>query len=136
MALDTTALLSQYRAALLRRSNEQLDALLQGWFVRMIGNEEMDEDLDDLCLLLDYRVRSLSGATSYATYTAWWEVEGYLAPGEGIFICADVPSLHARLTNMPLKQFDLVMRLAYHAHMRAVQLEPLPRRRRFSRELI
>lgn len=136
MALDTTALLSQYRAALLRRSNEQLDALLQSWFERMIGNEEMDEDLDDLCLLLKYRVRSRSGATIYATYTAWWEVEGYLAPDEGMFVCADASSLHARLTSMPLKQFDLVMRLAYHAHMQAVREELLPKRRRPARKLV
>src|SRR5258708_20858276 len=49
------------------------------------------------------------------TYTAWWEVEGYLESSEGIFICADVGSLRLRLLDMPIKQFSVIVELAYQA---------------------
>jgi hypothetical protein len=106
MKAETEALLQQCRTALLQQSDERVAALLTQWFEGMIGDEGMDEELDDLCLLLDYRVQSWGAQISYATYTSWWEVEGYLEPSEGTFFCADVLSLRQRLLDMPIKQFD------------------------------
>jgi len=77
MKAETEALLYQCRTALLQRNGEELDTLLKGWFECMIGEEHIEEELDDLCILLNYRVRSAGAAIAYGTYTAWWEVEGY-----------------------------------------------------------
>ena len=115
MTPETKALLYQCRTALLRRTDEQVDALLRGWFANMIGDEYLDEAVDDLCLLLDYRVQTFGASTCYDTYTAWWEVEGYLEQSEGIFTCADVGSLRLRLLDMPIKQFNVIVDLAYQA---------------------
>jgi len=105
-----------------QRSDEELDcaclkknALLKSWFECMIGEDSIEEMLDDLCLLLGYRVRSWGRRPFYGTYTAWWEVEGYLALEEGEYLCADVTSLRQNLLGMPVKQFDLVVELAYQA---------------------
>jgi len=126
MTPETEALLYQCRVALLQYGDEQLGALLGYWFKFMIGEEAMDEELDDLCLLLDYRVQSWGAKTSYGTYTAWWEVEGYLAPEGGVFICADMVSLRQCLLNMPVEQFGLVMELAYQARLVEVELRGEP----------
>jgi len=123
MKAETEALLQQCRTALLQQSDERVGALLTQWFEGMIGDEGMDEELDDLCLLLDYRVQSWGAQISYATYTSWWEVEGYLEPSEGTFFCADVLSLRQRLLDMPIKQFDLVVELAYQARSMVAELE-------------
>jgi hypothetical protein len=126
MKAETEALLQQCRTALLQQSDERIAALLAQWFELMIGDEDMDEELDDLCLLLDYRVQSRGAQLSYATYTSWWEVEGYLEPPEGTFICADVASLRQRLLDMPIKQFGLVVELAYQARSMVAELEGEP----------
>lgn len=128
MKTETKVLLQQCRDALLQQSNEHLAELLTSWFEGMIGEEGMDEDLDDLCLLLHYRVQTRGSQHSYATYTSWWEVEGSLAPSEGTFLCADAASLRKRLLEMPLKQFDLVVELAYQARSREAEQagEPHP----------
>ncbi|HZU03603.1 MAG TPA: hypothetical protein VFA10_28315 [Ktedonobacteraceae bacterium] len=126
MKVETEALLQQCRTALLQQSNECLAALLAQWFELMIGDEDMDEELDDLCLLLDYHVQSWGAQTSYATYTSWWEVEGYLEPSEGMFICADVAALRQHLLDMSIKQFDLVIELAYQARSMMAELEGEP----------
>ncbi len=54
MKAETGALLQQCRSALLRQSDECIAALLTQWFEFMIGEESIDEEIDDLCLLLDY----------------------------------------------------------------------------------
>lgn len=115
MKAETEALLQECRNALLRQSDERIDALLTQWFENMIGEEYMDEERDDLCLLLHYRVQSWGAPVSYATYTSWWEVEGYLEPSEGSFTCSDKASLRQHLLDMPIKQFDHVIELAYQA---------------------
>lgn len=58
MTSETESLLYHCRAALLQRSDEQLATLLKCWFEFMVGDESIEEVLDDLCLLLGYRVRS------------------------------------------------------------------------------
>src|SRR5438874_230458 len=126
MKVETETLLQQCRTALLQQSDERIAALLAQWFELMIGDEGLDEELDDLCLLLDYHVQSWGAQISYATYTSWWEVEGYLEPSEGTFICADVASLRQRLLDMPIKQFDLVLELAYQARSMVAELEGTP----------
>src|SRR5581483_2360717 len=128
MTPETETLLKRCRTALLERSDEELDTLLQRWFEGMIGEESMEEVLDDLCLLLGYRVRSWGQQTSYATYTAWWEVEGYCAEEGGEFLCTDVVLLRHHLLDMSIKQFALVPDLARRAlSMTAYdQGEPLP----------
>ena len=83
MKPETEKLLHQCRVMLLHYSNEQLHTLFMSWFERMVGEEYIDEVLDDLCLLLEYRVQSWGAQISYATYTSWWEVEGYPEPSEG-----------------------------------------------------
>ena len=115
MKAETEALLQECRNALLRQSDERIAALLAQWFENMIGEDYMDEERDDLCLLLDYRVQSWGAPVSYATYTSWWEVEGYLEPSEGSFTCSDKASLRQRLLDMPIKQFDHIVELAYQA---------------------
>lgn len=127
MKPETEALLRQCRASLLLHSNEHVAALLADWFVVMIGEESMDEEIDDLCLLLDYRVQSFGAQTSYATYTSWWEVEGYLDPGEGVFTCADVTSLRLRLLDMSIKQFEMVIELGYQVRSLLAEMESKPR---------
>ncbi len=112
MKPETERLLQQCRSMLLQYDNERLNALFVSWFERMIGEEDMDEDLDDLCLLLGYGVRSTSSHILYATYTAWWEVEGSNDP-DGEFECLDIAALQHRLITMPIKQFSLVSELAY-----------------------
>ncbi len=126
MKAETEALLHQCRTALVQQSDERIAALLAQWFELMIGDEGMDEELDDLCLLLDYHVQSWGAQISYATYTSWWEVEGYLEPSEGTFICADVASLRQRLLDMSIKQFGLVVELAYQARSMVAELEGEP----------
>jgi hypothetical protein len=112
MKPETQRLLQQCRAALLLYGNEQLNTLFVSWLERMIGEEHMDEDLDDLCLLLGYGICSPHSQHVYATYTAWWEVEGYDDP-DGEFVCLNVAALQERLVTMPIKQFALVSELAY-----------------------
>src|ERR1051326_3041838 len=123
MKTETKLLLQQCRDALLQQRDEQIAALLTQWFEGMIGEEDMEEDLDDLCLLLHYRVQSRGSQRSYATYTSWWEVEGALQPSEGTFLCADVPSLRQRLLEMSPRQLDLVVELAYQVRARGAELE-------------
>src|SRR5215472_12049682 len=123
MKPETKNLLERCRTALLQQSIESIALLLTHWFENMIGEEWMDEALDDLCLLLNYRVQTWGAQKSYATYTSWWEVGGYLEPTEGTFFCTDVPSLRKRLLDMSVKQFDLVVELAYQARSEVVRLE-------------
>lgn len=122
------ALLQQCRDALLQHSGEHIAALLGHWLEGMIGEEDLEEVLDDLCLLLHFRVLSWGSQHSYATYTSWWEVEGSLEPSEGTFFCAEVASLRQRLLDLPLKQFDLLVELAYQTRAREAELagEPHP----------
>src|SRR2546421_11494956 len=124
---ETEALLQQCRTALLQQRDERIAALLAQWFELIIGDEGMDEELDDLCLQLDYRVQSWGAQIAYATYTSWWEVEGYLEPSEATFLCADVASLRQRLLDMPIKQFDLIVELAHQARSMVAELECEPR---------
>jgi hypothetical protein len=112
MKPETERLLQQCRAMLLQYSNEQLNMLFVSWLERMVGEEYMDEDLDDLCLLLGYGIRSSRSQHLYATYTAWWEVEGCDDP-DGEFVCLNVAALQGRLITMPIKEFVLVSELAY-----------------------
>lgn len=129
MKAETEALLQECRTALLRQSDERIAALLAQWFENLIGEEYLDEERDDLCLLLNYRVQSWSAPVSYATYTSWWEVEGYLEPSDGMFICADEASLRQRLLDLPIEQFDLIVEMAYQARTALDELigaPPLP----------
>jgi hypothetical protein len=112
MKPKTERLLQLCRAVLLQYSNEQLNTLFVSWLERMVGEEDMDEDLDDLCLLLGYGIHSSRSQHLYATYTAWWEVEGCDDP-DGEFVCLDVAALQGRLITVPIKQFALVSELAY-----------------------
>jgi hypothetical protein len=123
MKPETKNLLERCRTALLQQSDTRIALLLTHWFENMIGEEWMDEALDDLCLLLNYRVQTWGAQKSYATYTSWWEVEGYLEPAEGTFFCADVPSLRKRLLDMPVKPFDQVVELAYQARSESARPE-------------
>jgi len=127
MTSETESLLYDCRAALLQRSDEQLAALLECWFEFMVGDESIEEVLDDLCLLLGYRVRSWGAKISYATYTAWWEVDGYLAPEGGVFVCAHAASLRQHLLSIPIEQFGLVMELAYQVRLVKAKLHGEPR---------
>ena len=112
MKPETERLLHQCRTALLQQSNEQLNTLFVSWFERLVGEESVDEALDDLCLLLGYGIRSLQSQILYDTYTSWWEVEG-CADLDGEFVCAEVTALQHRLITMPIKQFALLADLAY-----------------------
>lgn len=112
MKPETERLLQQCRAALLQYSNEQLNMLFVSWLERMVGEERMDEDLDDLCLLLGYGICSSRSQHLYATYTAWWEVEGCDDP-DGEFVCLNVAALQERLITMRIKQLQLITELAY-----------------------
>jgi len=128
MKLKTERLLQQCRAALLQYSNEQLNTLFLCWLERMVGEEYMDEALDDLCLLLGYGIRSACSNTLYATYTSWWEVEGSADP-DGEFECLHedgVAALQHRLINMPIKQFALISELAYHVCVQDAEAEGQP----------
>ena len=130
MKPQTEALLQQCRIALLQRSDEQLDTLLKNWFDFMIGEESMEETLDDLCLLLNYRVRTWGTQTSYGTYTAWWEVEGSLlveeGEGSGEFFCTNVAALRQKFLALSFKQFDLVVDVAYQVLSLDDERPPLP----------
>lgn len=122
MTSETESLLYDCRAALLQHSDEQLAALFECWFEFLIDDESMEEVLDDLLLLLGYRMRSWGTKISYASYTAWWEVEGYLAPEGGVFDCADAASLRQHLLRIPIEQFGRVMELIYHVRLVAAQI--------------
>ena len=84
MKPETERLLHQCRSALVQQSNEQLHALFVSWFERLVGEESIEETLDDLCLLLGYGIRSVQSQILYATSTAWWEVRGLRRPGRRI----------------------------------------------------
>lgn len=112
MKPETERLLQQCRAALLQFDNAQLDALFTSWFERAVGDEAVEELLDDLCLLLHYGIRVSHSKQVYATYTAWWEVEGML-DGDGEFVCSDSTALQQYLINMPIKDFSLIAKLAH-----------------------
>ncbi len=122
MKPKTERLLHQCRTALLQHNNEQLNTLFVSWFERMIGEESMDELLDDLCLSLGYRIRSAQSQIAYATYTSWWEVEGS-ADGDGEFECLNVNALQHHLINMPIKQFNLISELAYQVCVLDAEIE-------------
>jgi hypothetical protein len=126
MKPETEQLLHQCRSALLQQSNEQLHTLFVSWFERLIGEESIEETLDDLCLLLGYGVRSAQSQIVYATYTAWWEVEG-CADLDGEFECVEVTALQHRLITMPIKQFALLADLAYHVCVLDAEVEEQPR---------
>ncbi len=125
MKPETEKLLHQCRVMLLHYSNEQLNTLFMSWFERMVGEEYIDEVLDDLCLLLGYGIRSSHSHILYATYTAWWEVEGE-AFLDGEFECLDVAALQHYLITMPIKQFALVTELAYHVCVLEAEVEGQP----------
>ncbi len=125
MKPETEQLLHQCRTALLQQSNEQLDTLFVSWFERLVGEESVDEALDDLCLLLGYGIRSLQSHILYATYTAWWEVEGEDSL-DGEFECVEVAALQHHLITMPIKQFALVTALAYHVCALDAEVEGQP----------
>jgi hypothetical protein len=61
----------------------------------------------------------------YATYTAWWEVEGN-ADSDGEFVCLDVAALQHHLITMPIKQFDLITKLAYQVCLQDAEIENQP----------
>lgn len=113
MKPETEHLLHQCRSAFLQQSNEQLHTLFVSWFECLVGEESVDETLDELCLLLGYGIRSAQSQILYATYTAWWEVEG-CSDLDGEFECAEVAALQHCLITMPIKQFALLADLAYH----------------------
>jgi hypothetical protein len=125
MMPKTEQLLHQCRTALLQQSNEQLNTLFVSWFERLVGEESMDEVLDDLCLLLGYGICSLHSNILYATYTAWWEVEGS-ADLDGEFVCLEVAALQHYLITMPIKQFALVAELAYQVCVLDAGVEDQP----------
>lgn len=106
----------------MQHTDEQLSTLLGHWFEPLIGDDSVEEELDDLCSLLDYRVKSWGALTHYATYAAWWEVEGYLAP-DGMFVCADVAALRQRVLGRPIEQFGLVVELTYRARSVTAELD-------------
>lgn len=123
MKAETETLLQACRAGLLQQSNEHIATLLARCFEFMIGEDYLDEERDDLCLLLGYRVQSQGSQVSYTTYTSWWEVEGYLEPSAGTFTCADVASLRQRLLDMPIKQFDVIVEMAHRMRTFIAQTE-------------
>ncbi|HEY0753646.1 MAG TPA: hypothetical protein VGD98_06765 [Ktedonobacteraceae bacterium] len=123
MKAETEALLQECRTALLRQSDERIAALLAQWFENLIGEEYLDEERDDLCLLLAYHVQSWGSQISYATYTSWWEVEGYLEPAEGIFSCQNIAALRQRLLDLPLGQFEIIVEMAYQARVSLAELD-------------
>ncbi len=125
MKPKTERLLHQCRTVLLHYDNEQLNMLFVSWLERMVGEEYMDEDLDDLCLLLGYGIRSPHSHILYATYTAWWEVEGSVNP-DGDFECIDGVTLQHSLITMPIKQFALVAELAYQVCLLNAKAEEQP----------
>ena len=125
MKPETEKLLHQCRVALLHSSSEQLNTLFVSWFERLVGEESMDEVLDDLCLLLGYGIRSLHSHLLYATYTTWWEVEGS-ADLDGEFVCVEEATLQHCLITMPIKQFALVAELAYQVCVLDAEIEGQP----------
>ena len=125
MKPETERLLQYCRSVLLQYDNERLNALFMSWFERMVGEEDMDEDLDDLCLLLGYGLRSTWSCVLYSTYTAWWEVEGFDDP-DGEFECLDRAALQHHLITMPIKQFNLVSELAYQVCSRDTEGQSRP----------
>ncbi len=126
MKPETERLLHQCRSALLQQSNEQLHTLFVSWFEHLVGEESIEETLDDLCLLLGYGIRSVESQILYATSTAWWEVEG-CADLDGEFECAEVAALQHRLITMPIKQFALLADLAHHVCTLDAEAEGQPR---------
>jgi hypothetical protein len=110
----------------LQQSNEQLHTLFVSWFEHLVGEESIEETLDDLCLLLGYGIRSVESQILYATSTAWWEVEG-CADLDGEFECAEVAALQHRLITMPIKQFALLADLAHHVCTLDAEAEGQPR---------
>lgn len=125
MKPETEQLLHHCRTALLQQSNEQLHTLFVSWFERVVGEDSIEETLDDLCLLLGYGIRSTQSQILYATSTAWWEVEG-CADLDGEFECAEVAALQHRLITMPIKQFALLTDLAYHVCVLEAEVEGQP----------
>jgi hypothetical protein len=108
-------LLERLRGILLERSNEYLGELLGYWFDLLIGEDVLEELLDDCCQLLNYHVMSASTRQSYQTYTAWQEIEGRDA-ASGTFHCGDKKILRQRIIALPLAQIELVMNLAAQAY--------------------
>jgi hypothetical protein len=125
MKPETERLLHQCRSALLQQSDEQLHTLFVSWFERLVGEESIEETLDDLCLLLGYGIRSVESQILYATSTAWWEVEG-CADLDGEFECVEVSALQHRLIAMPIKQFALLADLAYYVCVLEAEVEGQP----------
>jgi hypothetical protein len=125
MKPETERLLHQCRSALLQQSDEQLHTLFVSWFERLVGEESIEETLDDLCLLLGYGIRSVESQILYATSTAWWEVEG-CADLDGEFECVEVSALQHRLIAMLIKQFALLADLAYYVCVLEAEVEGQP----------
>jgi hypothetical protein len=108
-------LLERLRGVLLARSNECLGELLGYWLDLLVGEDVIEELLDDCCQLLDYHVMSAATGQSYQTYTAWQEIEGRDA-ANGNFYCEDKKILRQRIIALSLAQIELVMNLAAQAY--------------------
>jgi hypothetical protein len=103
MKAETKLLHRQCLAALLERDDATIAQLISGWFGHFIGDESIafiDEDLDDLCLALGYRVYASGSDRSFGTYTAWWEVVGSFDYPQGAFYCEDIALLRSRLVEL------------------------------------
>jgi hypothetical protein len=109
---ETKLLHRQCLAALLERDDATIAQLISEWFGHFIGDESIaliDEDLDDLCLALGYRVYSSASDHSYGTYTAWWEVEGSFDYSQGAFYCEDISLLRSRLVELTDALLDTLL---------------------------
>jgi hypothetical protein len=103
MKAATKQLEKQCQAALLEHDDEAIAQFLARWLAYFVGDDStefLDEDLDDMCLALGFRVATYGQAHSYSTYTAWWEVEGFREPGEGVFSCPDPVALRTYLSEL------------------------------------
>jgi hypothetical protein len=112
MKAETKLLHRQCLAALLERDDETIAQLISEWCGHFIGDESIaliDEDLDDLCLALGYRIYASGSDHSYGTYTAWWEVEGSFDYPQGAFYCEDISLLRSRLVELSDALLDTLL---------------------------
>jgi hypothetical protein len=115
---EVERMMERVRQALLALTEARLLEIVGTWIEAMLNEEcyDGDDDLDECCLQLGYRV--VSGATdrSYPTCSAWWDQEAEVEEPQGATLTRVAgDSLHRRIAALSLKDLDRLTEVAFQA---------------------
>jgi hypothetical protein len=113
-----------FRKTLLHHSDEQIVSIISNWMNRLIGDGfELlgpDEDggptedkLDDFCELLGFRLVSNATGQTYASCSAWRDIEADQEDCCAEFKLDDLTGFRSRMKALTFKQIDAIVDLAH-----------------------